>query len=353
MKNKFQKVSMPHEDLIKIQDKLITHYSYISKGKVSENGGSGLYLKLFSDEMLEKKFDSEIKKIQNELVNETYPNFYNLIDDVDVDFDSINFTYRDLIESRNDAFFRVIDFLNAFTKNSDEQADILNKLIFLKQPRQTNLSKEDSQRIEKEIKSTKSYVENVINKNIDNIFSVFTNLHCKLQISLSQNNDILCNIYQTPGKTIGAITVDLQGSGIKKIVKLIYLLQICKSQDKQKHIILVDEIENCLSINTQLALLKYLKKYVSENNNVYIVCVTHAPSFFTKLKNEKYDDYLMLNICSSLGDGSIGLETVSADEVISLDTGYELANGEDLQNGVAFLAKVLEMPLELAKKIKE
>ena len=226
LKNKFQKVSMPHEDLVKIQDKLITHYSYISKGKVNENGGSGLYLKLFSDEILEKKFDSEIKRIQNELVNETYPNFYNLIDDVDVDFDSINFTYRDLIESKNDAFFRVIDFLNAFTKDSAEQSDILNKLIFLKQPRQTNLSKEDSQRIEKEIKSTKSYVENVINKNIDNIFSAFTNLHCKLQISLSQNNDILCNIYQTPGKAIGAITVDLQGSGIKKIIKLIYLLQI-------------------------------------------------------------------------------------------------------------------------------
>lgn len=356
LKNKF--ISLISADDFKVlENKFITKYEYISYGNINENGEKGMSSPLFSDDTYEKRYEKNIKNIDDELINETYPNFYNLIDsidDINEPLDNIIFTYQDIVGQKNDAFFRFIKFLDAFSDNPDQKSKLLEKFTFIKKPKPTNLSHEDSQKYENKINRTKIEICNDINKNLKGIFSPFKNLHCNLQISLGQDSNILLNIHKEneADNTVNAITIDLQGSSVKKVIKLIYLLQYCKSQKNEQHVLLIDEIENCLSINTQLALLEYLRSFVKEYNNVFIAIVTHSPTFFSIPKNQKYDDYLMLNVCCPLNDHSLGLETIAANDVLSSDTGYEFPNGEDIQNGVIFLSKVLDMPVDEAKKIK-
>lgn len=76
------------------------------------------------------------------------------------------------------------------------------------------------------------------------------------------------------------------------------MINLCCANKEQNYLLLIDEIENNLSINTQASLLKYLKNILKNNDNLFIVLTTHSPIFFRKNDDEKYDDYLNVICCS-------------------------------------------------------
>ena len=49
---------------------------------------------------------------------------------------------------------------------------------------------------------------------------------------------------------------------------------------KKNCLILIDEIETNLTINTRLQILEYLKSIIAENKNIFIEFTNHSPLFF-------------------------------------------------------------------------
>lgn len=349
--NKFKKINIKPIDLEKLKNKFIKNFSYCCTSEKKTNGLNSSYVPLFEDEELEKTYAKNISDIRDELINDTYPDFKIINGDDNLENDNeINFSYQQLLNENDLGYFKLIEFLCAFASNDEQVFEWLELLKDIKSPIQSNLTGEPLQRYRNEINSKKAKFKNEINENIANLYKNFSNLHCKLVIDLTETNNINISIKTNENYKLHALSYKLQGKGVKKLINLIYWLQFSKIT-KKKCVFLIDEIEESLSINSQLSLLCYLKDFLKDNKNVYFVIVTHAPSFFNLKENEKYSDYMYFNLCSQNNDGSINVENINPDSVILENAGYEAKNGKNAFDGVRFLSIALDMPDSFSKKV--
>lgn len=350
--DKFSKINIKPEDFGIHKNKFIKTFCYYRTSNNNTDGLSDTYSKLFVDEELEKTYTNKISEIRDKLIDETYPNFIKICGtDTLKKYDVLNFSYQDLLNGQNDAFSQLFEFLCAFANDWEQTENWLNQLKEIKNPTPSALVGEKLKRYQDNINKIKKTFIDEINKNISELYKDFSNLHCKLVVEFDNNNNIRLSIKPDNNLEYYALTYGLQGNGVKKLINLVYRLQLCKNQPSQKYIFLIDEIEESLSINSQISLITYLKEYLKNNDNVYLVIVTHAPSFFDLKENEKYSDYMYLNICSQNNDGSLSIEKIIPDTIISENAGYELKNGKNAFDGIRFLSIALDMPDTISKKV--
>lgn len=198
-----------------------------------------------------------------------------------------------------------------------------------------------------------NFINNSFKNNIDKIFESFQTLHAKLEIVLDNEYDIWPRI--SNNVQIEAKTLENQGKGIQKLIKLIYLINICRADENKNHIMLIDEIENYLSINTQECLLKYLKDILKKSSNLYIIGTTHSPIFFMKDENEKWDSYLNIVCCYlDLENGLLCNNIDNLDETIKEGMVISDSRSQDdklLSNPVSVLVYILNSSEKIVKKL--
>ena len=132
--------------------------------------------------------------------------------------------------------------------------------------------------------------------------------------------------------------------------------------------ILIDEICNNLSVNTQYSLLKYLKLKSVKDNQAHLFTSEGVESYSIEdsekedygtvitlylkddTEDDKYSDYLNVVICES--DGKNGLHYTSYVDVdTSIKQGIEMKSKKILE-GYDVLSKILDYPVEKLKKFK-
>lgn len=292
----------------------------------------------------EKEFNDKIKQV-------FYPEFYELVDDDDVKIEKINFKKGDL-DAKGAIYDKLCRLIKAFAKKDDFEK-ILDYLNKLKSPRVDKTDEESLQSI-RDINEMKDFINTSFKEKICEIFDKFSAiLHAKLEIILDDNYNIWPRISSNTG--IRAETLDNQGKGIKKLIKLIYLINICCTNTDKNYVILIDEIENYLSINSQEILLSYLKSILKANSNLYVICVTHSPIFFVKNENEKWDDYLNV-ICCFLDnqDGMLCRNIDNLDDAIN--TGITISDSQSssdklLPDAISVLSYILNSSEKIVKKL--
>lgn len=326
----------------------LTKFFVNFSGKINAESEVGTY---YSDILPNQKSIYNAKKeyfdndFFQKVTQKFYPKIIDLIDDSSFSLNPIVFSKQD-IENKNQTFKILSDTIKAFAADSYEE--IIKDLKWLKSPKsssdiETNIGvNEERKRIIKKI-------NDAFSRKIDEIFEPFKNLHCKLKIELDGANDILPSISHDNYQIISKDTNN-QGKGVIKLIKLIYLINLCCANKDQNHLLLIDEIENNLSINTQASLLMYLKNILKNNDNLFIVLTTHSPIFFRKNDDEKYDDYLNVICCSqTTNDGLQSFSILNLDETLSV--GFSTDNNKNLKDCVDVLSYLLDADRETINKL--
>ncbi len=290
-------------------------------------------------------------KLHDKIKATFYPLFENLIEENDIKLTKINFKKGNL-DAKDSTYSRLCSLIKAFAK-CDDYEKIIEYLNKLKSPR-VDKSDEDAIATREENKRMVDFINNSFKDKIDKIFESFKSLHAKLEIVLDDEYDIWPKI--SNNVKIEAKTLENQGKGIQKLIKLIYLLNICRADEDKNHIILVDEIENYLSINTQECLLKYLKDILKKCSNLFIIGTTHSPIFFIKQeKEEKWDSYLnIICCCLNQENGLLCTNIGNLDETIKAGMVISDSHSQDdkhLPDAISVLSYLLNSSEYIIKKL--
>lgn len=115
---------------------------------------------------------------------------------------------------------------------------------------------------------------------------------------------------------INNIDIDLVNSGTKCdfVIKCLTLL----NTNQKKQILIIDEPENSLHMNTQRNITKYIP------NNIKIILITHSPSFVLNLLDEGPNNnlYVMVNENNSVKIENKELSYASLDDIAAEYFGY-------------------------------
>ncbi len=306
----------------------------------------------------DKNMLSNINKIQKEaydkIVNNYYPVVHNLID-TSFEKDNIIERFAFTIANLKDTNSEIMNFLRKFSNEKDFET-ILSYLVDLAdaKPKTINDAGLTHDRNEKKRK-----IEKILSENINKSFSeIFTKLNTKINVEFSEDSAIQLVFVSTLQYKYAARNISDQGSGIKKVIKLIFLLKQLITTDKN-HLILIDEIENCLSVNSQTFVINYLKSIIKKADNLFLVMTTHSPLFFDFFKTENLDEIYSLTICVKNDDGALLVDTVPSinsvcfenDGANNIGAGRILKNGKECSNGIDLLCYILDASKEIIESI--
>jgi predicted ATPase len=123
----------------------------------------------------------------------------------------------------------------------------------------------------------KSSIEKKINKKLDEIFKNFS-IYAKFVFEISNKTFRIDFRNKNEKFFIEDKNPQNSSSGFNSFFQIIFKTNIYKNQDFNNPILfLFDEPEKNLYLKLQVELLKYMKKIMQDNNNLYILFSTHSP----------------------------------------------------------------------------
>lgn len=177
--------------------------------------------------MFTHPFDEEtiLKKHQNWIVNDFYNEIINLINDISEEIITHK-VYTDVdIRNKNFKLKYLSRIVGAFVEKQSFDG-IMNELKELKTPKMSNNNiEEDLIEDRQKLKNWKDYVNKQFKTKIDKIFENFKSLNYKLKIELDENADISIEI--DGENEVSASSLNYQGKDIVKLMKLIYIINLC------------------------------------------------------------------------------------------------------------------------------